>query len=408
MSKINILVAPGDHAGSGKFRCVDPHVNLQNNFSDEFFVDINYSIDFSDVDYLKKFDLVFIHRLPQHNHKEAINIIKNLKKLNIKVIVDTDDYWELDPSHGSYNIVKKEGIPKILIECFRLADMVTVPTHILANEVRKINKNVVVLANAIDPNETQFKPNKTNSDLIRFGWLGGSSHIKDIELLKTLGSSQNTFSNKTQYVLCGFDTRGVVQELDPKTQQLMQRPMRPEETTWFLYELFLTNSYRNLENDPEYLRYLVTFQDDHSYNSLNKPYRRVWTKPITRYATGYNEFDVALAPLKETNFNKYKSQLKVIEAGFHKKALIAQNYGPYTIDLVSSIDKGGSWNSKGNCLLVDPSKNHKQWVKHVKKLVDNPELITELGESLYETVKHKYDLSVVTKLRYDYYKNLMK
>ena len=37
-------------------------------------------------------------------------------------------------------------------------------------------------------------------------------------------------------------------------------------------------------------------------------------------------------------FNKVKSQLKVIEAGFHKKALIAQNFGPYQIDCINAID----------------------------------------------------------------------
>jgi glycosyltransferase involved in cell wall biosynthesis len=141
---------------------------------------------------------------------------------------------------------------------------------------------------------------------------------------------------------------------------------------------------------------------------LNKPYRRIWTKPISQYATGYNHFDIALAPLNDSQFNKYKSQLKVIEAGFHKKALIAQNYGPYTIDLIGAIDKGGAWNPKGNCLLVETSKNHKQWTKNAKKLIDNPDLITELGEKLYETVKDKYDLNNVTKLRSELYKNLIK
>jgi glycosyltransferase involved in cell wall biosynthesis len=408
MSKIKILVAPGDKAGSGKFRCVDPHVNLQNNFSDEFFVDIDYAIDFNNAEYLKKYDVIFIHRIPQHRHKEAVNIIKNIKKLGIKVVVDIDDYWDLDPSHGMYHSAKRENLGGILVECLRLADAVTVPTSILADTIKSKNKNVFVLPNAIDPNEEQFKNKKTESELIRFGWLGGSSHIKDIELLKGLGNMQKSLAKKTQYVLCCFDKRGTVQMIDQATGQLKQRPMQPQETTWFMYELFLTDSYRNLEDDPEYLKYLVAFEDNQNYDLTNKPYRRIWTKPITQYATGYNHFDVALAPLNDSVFNKYKSQLKVIEAGFHKMPIIAQNYGPYTIDLVSAIDKGGAWNPNGNALLVEPSKNHKQWFKHVKKLVDNPELITELGEKLYETVKDKYDLNNVTKIRAEIYKNLIK
>ena len=41
----------------------------------------------------------------------------------------------------------------------------------------------------------------------------------------------------------------------------------------------------------------------------NSNYRRVWTKPITTYASNYNNFDVSLAPLKEHIFNIYESLL---------------------------------------------------------------------------------------------------
>jgi hypothetical protein len=262
----------------------------------------------------------------------------------------------------------------------KLADLVTVPTSILANEVKKYNKNVAVLANALDPNEEQFKPKPTESEMIRFGWLGGSSHLKDIELLRDLGSGQINISDKMQIVLCGFDTRGTVQFLNKDTNEVQERPMKPEETTWFMYELFLTNNYRNLQDDKEYLSHLVTFTDNPTFDTSNKRYRRIWTKPINQYAIGYNEFDIAMAPLKDSSFNKYKSQLKVIEAGFHKKAIIAQNYGPYTIDLISGINKGGSLNPNGNCLLVESSKNHKQWSKFAKKLVDNHEMVKDLVE----------------------------
>ena len=62
----------------------------------------------------------------------------------------------------------------------------------------------------------------------------------------------------------------------------------------------------------------------------------------------------------------------------------------------------------GNALLVDDHKNHSDWAKNIKKLVDNPNMITDLGERLYETVKDKYDLNVVTKTRAEFYKSLIK
>jgi glycosyltransferase involved in cell wall biosynthesis len=101
-----------------------------------------------------------------------------------------------------------------------------------------------------------------------------------------------------------------------------------------------------------------------------------------------------------------KSQLKVIEAGFYKKALIASNVGPYTIDLKHAL-KNGEF-TDGNALLVNESNNHSDWAKHIKKLVDNPNMIVDMGERLYETVKDKYNLTNVTKTRSDFYKSLIK
>jgi len=408
MEKIKILVAPGDRSGSGKYRCVDPHVNLQNNYPNDFFVEINYNVNFDDIDYLKQFQIVFFHRVAQNKYELSTQIITNLKKLGLKVVVDLDDYWFLDPSHGSYETSKHFKIGTKIIEAIKLADLVTVTTKLLANELKRFNKNIVVLPNAIDPNEEQFKPKPTTSDRVRFGWLGGSSHIKDIELLAGIGTTIDDFKNKAQIVLCGFNVNGEVRVLDKETNQIKKRPMQPQETVWFLYEAFLTNYYRLLENDERYLKHLMSFKDDSNFNDLNKVYRRIWTKPITQYGLSYNHFDVALAPLKDNEFNRFKSQLKIIEAGFHKKAIIAQNYGPYTIDLISVIKKGGEIDTKGNSLLVDVNKNHKQWNQHVKKLIANPQLVIDLGEKLYETVKDEYNLNNVTKIRSEIYKNITK
>ena len=100
-------------------------------------------------------------------------------------------------------------------------------------------------------------------------------------------------------------------------------------------------------------------------------------------------------------------QLKVIEAGFHKKALVLQDYGPYSIDCVNALDYGGGFNDKGNALMVPKSKNHKLWYQHIKKLIDNPSFAEDLGERLYETVYPRYTLKTVTTERAQWYRELI-
>jgi glycosyltransferase involved in cell wall biosynthesis len=151
---------------------------------------------------------------------------------------------------------------------------------------------------------------------------------------------------------------------------------------------------------------LDKFEDEEFLGWQNENYVRVWTKPATSYAKNYSKFDISLAPIVDHSFNRMKSQLKVIEAGFYKKALIASNVGPYTIDLKHALKDGNF--TDGNALLVDKNKNHSDWAKFVKKLVDNPNMIVDMGERLYETVKDRYDLNKVTIDRKEFYLSIIK
>jgi glycosyltransferase involved in cell wall biosynthesis len=288
----------------------------------------------------------------------------------------------------------------------KLVDAVSTTTPIFAQTIKERLgvKNVVIFPNAVNDEEPQFKSNPTKSDKVRFGWLGGSSHLFDIELMADgIATTHQSFKDKVQFVLCGFDTRGTITEINSQTNQQKQRPINPTETVWYKYEKYFTNDYKVL--DDEYVKYLNTFVEI-PFDDENKPYRRRWTKDINTYAMNYNNFDVSLAPLVESLFNANKSQLKVIEAGFHKKAIIASETDPYTLDLVSAVDNG-NFNSNGNSLLVNPKRNHKEWAKHMKRLVENPNMIEDLGNRLYETVKDKYSLRNVCKDRVEFFKSII-
>jgi glycosyltransferase involved in cell wall biosynthesis len=217
-------------------------------------------------------------------------------------------------------------------------------------------------------------------------------------------SKLSPIQDKLQYYVCGFDTRGTVTEINKQNGQKTQRPIKPEETVWVKYEEIFTGNYKIIT--PRYKEYLDTFTENDYPGVEKENYVRVWTRPVTSYAKNYSKFDISLAPIKNHIFNRMKSQLKVIEAGFYKKALIASNVGPYTIDLKHAL-KNGEF-TDGNALLVNETNNHSDWAKNIKKLVENPNMITDLGERLYETVKDKYDLNIVTKTRAEFYKSLIK
>jgi glycosyltransferase involved in cell wall biosynthesis len=402
--KIKVLVLPSDTTGVGKFRSVDPHIMLQNMYSDDFHVDIDYNPQINNVNYWKQYQIVHIHRNIGSNYDQTPNIINFLKSIGIIVIVDLDDYWLPGKEHPIHQLIVQEKIHEKIVANLKVASYVTTTTNIFADEIKKVNKNVVIFPNAIDPTEAQFKQPTEPSDRIRIGWLGGSSHLYDLKLLEGFVSKNMSLKDKVQYVLCGFDTRGTITEINQQTGEKKQRPINPDETVWARYEEIFTNKYATI--DSNYKQFLLKFKEEEYPNIQDLPYRRVWTKPINTYATNYSKFDISMAPIKNHIFNRVKSQLKVIEAGFYKKALIASEVGPYTIDLKHALDF--SKFTDGNALLVKEERNHSDWAKNIKFLVNNPNLIVDLGERLYESVKDKYDLRKVTNDRAQWYKSLIK
>ena len=402
MSKIKVLVVPSDRTGVGKFRSVDPHVFLQNLYGNEFHVDIVYDPSYDDMNFWKDYQIIVYHRSIGQDFEKAHTLIQKLNDLGIITICDIDDYWMPGKEHPIHDIIRVNKINEKIIANLRVSKYVTTTTELFAEEIRKINKNVIVFPNAINPNEPQFKEPTIESDRLRVGWLGGSSHLHDLQLLNLAQKPQ--YKDKLQFVLCGFDTRGTVTEINQQTGEHKRRDILPHETVWAQYEKIFTQNLTTVSE--EYKKYLLQYTQESYPNELNEAYVRVWTQPVTSYAKNYSKFDVSLAPIKNHMFNRMKSQLKVIEAGFYKKAVIASDVGPYTIDLKHCLNHGNFVD--GNALLVNENRNHSDWSKYIEKLLKNPNMVKDMGERLYETVKDKYDLNNVTKDRASFYKSVIK
>jgi glycosyltransferase involved in cell wall biosynthesis len=403
MSKIKVLVIPSDRTGVGKFRSVDPHIFLQNLYPDDFHIDIVYDVPMTDMNFWKEYQIVAFHRSLNPDFEASHALIQKLNDMGIVTIDDIDDYWMPTKEHPIHDVIRFNKINEKITANLKVAKYVTTTTTIFADEIRKLNKNVVIFPNAINPKEPQFREPTPESDRLRIGWLGGSSHLHDLQLLDQSFSKLTQYKDNLQFVLCGFDTRGSVTEINQQTGEHKKRDILPHETVWAQYEKIFTQNYSTVSED--YKKYLNTFAPEGYPNEMNEPYLRVWTKPVQSYAKNYSKFDVSLAPIKNHIFNRMKSQLKVIESGFYKKAIIASNLGPYTIDLKHCLDHGNFVD--GNALLVDENRNHSDWAKFIEKLVKNPNMAKDMGERLYETVKDTYDLNVVTKARAEFYKSIV-
>lgn len=406
MAKINILVVPSDNMGGvGFYRSTQPHIQLEKQFPDEFSVTIDMQPDFSNLEVLKKYQIIHIHKGIFNEQVEPVfkAAMAFCKREGIVTIMDIDDAWELGMHHPQFGAQKYYKTSEKILENFKIFDYVTTTTPIFAKKISKYNKNVIVLPNAIDPTDGRFAVNKKPSDKIRIGMIMGSTHEYDMMLLNNIANGlPKDVLDKIQFVLCGFDLRGYFTEIGPDGKESV-RPMKPTETVWYRYEKMLTNNYKIVS--PEYKNFLHLFLWNVQYpNVENEHYKRCWTKDMNHYYEHYSECDVLLAPLEVNNFNLVKSQLKVVECAFSDTAIIASDFGPYTIDLKNAIEKGGVINPDGNAILIGENHNHKDWRKSIERIVKNPELLKQLQNNIHK-LRDAYDLRNVTVQRANFYKD---
>ena len=409
--KYKILVVPSDTYGVGLYRSKRPHEQLQKMFGDEFEVQIMMNPDWADFKWFEQFDIIHFHKGLFNDEGQKIfhDALRYFKEHNIVTVMDIDDNWDVGQYHPLYLSNKAIKAPEKITTNFTLVDYVTTTTEIYAKKIRKWNKNVVIFPNAIDPDEEQYQPIKYPSDRIRFGFVMGSSHERDMEQFKGVAAQlyNSDIRDKIQLVLCGYDLRGTITMVDKDGKTTGQRPIEPQESVWYRYEQNLTDDYRLVS--PEYKEFLHQFIPNSQYPGVRDEfYRREWTKDVNNFATHYRNIDVLLAPLDTNSFNEVKSELKFAEAGFTRTAVVCSNFGPYTIGSKSLFQKGGIVDPTGNCILIEPEKKHKAWVKAIKKLAEQPELIKLLQDNMYEHVKDRYDINKVTRDRAEWYKKIVK
>lgn len=374
-----ILVSADPNYAVEYHRLVIPYLNLKNNtdLSITFIKDFNPNLMLTSgkliADIIEEHDYFVFNRFFHKGGWEASKVIFDLIKLkapNAKIVVDVDDMWHLPNTHIAYNAYVENRTSELAQWCIRRADVVTCTNAQLEHYLKIINPNVYIANNGIDfETQAQFVPKPTNNyGTMRFGYLGGSTHFHDLAIMRE--SVAKLYKDKTldfQMYLCGYN----VKPDSPAVAQAFPK-----------MEFILANGYKGLEEQPSY-------SNDYQFPPSSKYKRIVYNPNLDQYANAYNYFDVALAPLENTLFNTCKSELKMIEGGFMRKAMIVSNMKPYL-----PLAKHNK-----NCLVV--SDNRFGWYEAMKRLIKNPALAHDLAHELHEEVIVKYDMNEINKTRKD-------
>jgi processive 1,2-diacylglycerol beta-glucosyltransferase len=220
-----------------------------------------------------------------------------------RIVVDLDDHFVLPDNHHLAESYRKSGMVERSIALLGLADVVTVTTDYLAEQVRHYVKSgfVAVLPNALPFDEGQFNMSRDRHSGTPIVWAGGSSHEYDLQLMR------GTFDSRRL-------TLGGYQRTAP----------------WF--------------------NMVQTF-----------PGCRVKeARPLDSYMELYEGHKFALAPLERNAFTQCKSNLKVLEAGAKGLPIICSRTLPYDNatdrKFIRTASNSAQWAQQVHKLLSEPDR----------------------------------------------------
>lgn len=210
--------------------------------------------------------------------KEQRLFLNELRNRGVYLICDVDDYWVLPSNHIAHKVNKKAR--GLMIEAMSMTDEVWTTHELLAGYIERLNRNIAIIPNALDPNEEQWQPKTEYGN--RIGWAGGVTHFHD--LMQTKDAWKDV-----KPVICGF------------------------------------------QENKEWLRLADNFEADY-----------IEALEVDKYGLLYDQFDIAIAPLERNLFTSCKSNLKIIEAGMKGLPIFVENQHPYADD-AKGIFKVDNW-----------------------------------------------------------------
>ena len=269
---MRILAITSKQSGVGYHRIMMPLVNMKKDYC-------LITDTISEETFEGNYDIVVMNRMLANIRPEQM--IEWRKKYGFKLIVDNDDYWQLDPSHILYEHYILNQIPQQIVNWILIADLCTCTHERLAEEIYKHNTNIEILPNAIPYGEEQFVLEKKESNLVRLFWSGSGTHGKDLEILR---NPMKRINFPVRTIIAGYN--------------------EGEKHIWDNMICAFTNG---LKLNPTIYNY----------------------NPVTEYMAAYCDSDICLIPLVDSKFNSMKSNLKVLETASKKNPAIVSNVHPY-------------------------------------------------------------------------------
>jgi glycosyltransferase involved in cell wall biosynthesis len=308
----------------------------------------------------KAADVVVFHR-PETPQK--IELALHLKKLGKKIVFDNDDTYKDATAVKLNDYMDKErtrrGLANVnkMIDAFATeADLVTCTTEWLADEYRKLNPNIKVLPNCVDPDYFD-EPLRNETNVVRIGVTGSVGSTTDLDVVAPIIKHY---------------------EHDPRVK-IVFFALPPNRKQNPIVEKIFKDEYNFL--DSVNVEWHATTNADVYYDKLNSL-----------------KLDMMIIPRVDNYFNRAKSNLKWLEASMFEIPCIVQGFadgkGPYQVN---------PGDAPYHVLVMD----NEQWIPEIEKMILDKEGRRELGRKAHEYVAREYNIEKNAHLWEEAYQSIL-
>jgi glycosyltransferase involved in cell wall biosynthesis len=241
------------------------------------------NISFGSVDDLQfqDADVIIAHRISLHRIQDVERVKTYCRENGAKFVYDIDDdLLALESDHTQSEVY--ESFKPVVRHALATADQVWVSTPILAERYRLPTRDVTIIPNELDPRVwNPADATREQNHTIRFLYMGTPTHRSDFSelVLPAFARLRNEFHDQVSLTLIGITDQA-----------------------------HADTEYSILEVPP--------------HVALSYPAFASWLQSLTPY-------DVGLAPLLDTPFNRAKSNIKQLEYSALGLPTIASDLPPY-------------------------------------------------------------------------------
>lgn len=276
------------------------------------------------------FDYIILQR-DYFDFKIVDVLLDKSNTLNFKIIYEIDDdLIHIDESNNGYDYYM--SIKDKLEHIISNSDIITVTTDNLKNQIDYLNDNIYVISNRlIDSWFEQANSSKSKyENIIKIGYMGSVYHSWDLVLItEAIKNVKGYFSKKGYEII--FEVIGGTTEMLEGAEMI------------------------EVPSDCQYY-----------FNFVN------WFKNAICW-------DIAVAPLEQSNINFSKSELKYLEYAVLGIPGIYSDIGPYSKCIVHGE----------NGLLVSTNSS-KEWGENIIRLIEDINLQDTIIENSFNHVKENY------------------